>query len=125
MLCVSILCHSQSWWSVKICNCFMKLNYGDMNNLSVEEATKPPCQSLRCPGVAERGRNHTCPSMRKEKKSLLRRFFPKRLLSDRKAESVNPPRPRSSLVQTGKLLRRSEGLIGRVSLRGSKESMKI
>lgn len=36
-----------------------------MNNLSVEEATQPPCQSPRCPGVAERGQNHTCPSGKK------------------------------------------------------------
>lgn len=76
MVCVSILCHSQSWWSVKICNCFMKLNYGDMNNLSVEEAAKPPCQSLRCPGVAKRGRNHTCPSMRRGEKNLSTPPFP-------------------------------------------------
>lgn len=36
-----------------------------MNNLSVEEATQPPCQSPRCPEVAERGQNHTCPSGKK------------------------------------------------------------
>lgn len=35
-----------------------------MNNLSVEEATQLPCQSPRCPGVAERGQNHTCPSQK-------------------------------------------------------------